>query len=78
VQAIYPAPSRAQAEAEFRRFRARWQHRYPSVVKRLGQDLPELLSSLSPGTGGAKLHAPNVIDAACWKFVAVPTPWCTS
>ena len=44
AQAIYLAESRAQAEAAFRRFRARWRSQYPGVVKRLGQDLPELLS----------------------------------
>src|SRR5262249_7960988 len=34
AQAIYQAQSRAHAEAAFRRFRARWQRRYPAVVKR--------------------------------------------
>jgi putative transposase len=44
AQAIYLAESRAQAEAAFRRFRARWQRPYLAMVKRLGRDLPELLS----------------------------------
>ena len=44
AQAIYLAESRTQAEASFRRFRARWQRTYPAVVQRLGRDLPELLS----------------------------------
>ena len=44
AQAISLAESRAQAEAAFRRFRARWRGRHPGVVQRLGQDLPELLS----------------------------------
>ena len=44
AQAIYRAPSRAQAEAAFRRFRMRWRREYGSVVRHLERDLPELLS----------------------------------
>jgi putative transposase len=63
AQAIYQAEGRAQAEAAFRRFRARWQHRYPSVVKRLGQDLPELLSFFSfPRHLWRKLRTTNIIE----------------
>ena len=63
AQAIYLAQSRAQAETAFRRFRARWQHRYPSVVKRLGQDLPELLSFFSfPRHLWRKLRTTNIIE----------------
>jgi len=63
AQAIYQAQSRAQAEAAFRRFRARWQNRYPSVVKRLGQDLPELLSFFAfPRHLWRKLRTTNVIE----------------
>ena len=44
AQAIYRADNRRQAEAAFRRFRVRWEAVYPGMVKRLGTDLPELLS----------------------------------
>jgi putative transposase len=44
AQAIYLAPSRAQAEAAFGRFRMRWRREYGSVVRRLERDSPELLS----------------------------------
>jgi transposase-like protein len=63
AQAIYLAKSRAQAEAAFRRFRARWQRHYPNVVKRLGQDLPELLSFFAfPPHLWKKLRTTNVIE----------------
>src|SRR5262250_2110794 len=63
AQAIYLADSRAQAEAEFRRFRARWQRRYPAVVKCLGRDLPELLSFFAfPRHLWRKLRTTNVIE----------------
>jgi len=63
AQAIYRAHSRAQAEAAFRRFRARWHCRYPSVVKRLGQDLPELLAFFAfPRHLWRKLRTTNVIE----------------
>ncbi|HEY6303128.1 MAG TPA: transposase, partial [Terriglobales bacterium] len=51
------------AEAAFRRFRARWRDRYPTVVKRLGQDLPELLSFFAfPRHLWKKLRTTNVIE----------------
>lgn len=63
AQAIYLAKSRAQAEAAFRRFRSRWQRHYPGVVKRLGQDLPELLSFFAfPPHLWKKLRTTNVIE----------------
>jgi transposase-like protein len=63
AQAIYQVPSRADAEAAFRRFRARWQRRYPAVVKRLGRDLPELLSFFAfPRHLWRKLRTINVIE----------------
>jgi putative transposase len=63
AQAIYQAQSRAHAEAAFRRFRARWQRRYPAVVKRLGRDLPELLSFFAfPRHLWRKLRTTNVIE----------------
>lgn len=63
AQAIYQAQSRVQAEAAFRRFRSRWQSRYPAVVKRLGRDLPELLSFFAfPRHLWRKLRTTNVIE----------------
>lgn len=63
AQAIYQAQSRVQSEAAFRRFRARWQRIYPGVVKRLGQDLPELLSFFAfPRHLWKKLRTTNVIE----------------
>src|SRR5215468_1882955 len=63
AQAIYLAQSRAQAEAAFRRFRLRWQRRYPGVVQRLGRDLPELLSFFAfPRHLWRKLRITNVIE----------------
>jgi putative transposase len=63
AQAIYQAQSRAHAEAAFRRFRARWQRRYPAVVKRLGRDLPELLSFFAFARHlWRKLRTTNVIE----------------
>ncbi len=61
--AIYKAESRAQAQAAFRRFRARWHRTYPGVVKRLGRDLPELLSFFAfPRHLWRKLRTTNVIE----------------
>ena len=46
-----------------RRFRARWQRRYPGVVKRLGHDLPELLAFFAfPRHLWRKLRTTNVIE----------------
>src|ERR1700746_3942639 len=44
AQAIYLAEGRKQAEAAFRAFRSRWCRAYPAMIRRLQQDLPELLS----------------------------------
>src|SRR6202795_2213509 len=41
AQAIYLAAGRGQAQAAFRRFRARWRPDYGSMVRRLERDLPE-------------------------------------
>jgi putative transposase len=63
AQAIYRAESRAQAEAAFRRFRARWQRTYPAMLKHLGRDLPELLSFFAfPRHLWRKLRTTNVIE----------------
>jgi len=44
VQAIYRAESRGAAQAAFEIFRRHWQSAYPAMVKKLGEDLPELLA----------------------------------
>ena len=63
AQAIYQAENRKQAEAAFRRFRARWRRSYPTVVKGLGRDLPELLSFFAfPRHLWRKLRTTNVIE----------------
>jgi len=63
AQAIYLAESRAQAEAAFRAFRACWQGAYPTMVQRLGRDLPELLSFYAfPRHLWRKLRTTNVIE----------------
>jgi len=63
AQAIYRAEGRRAAEQAFRRFRARWQGVYAGMVKRLEQDLPELLSFFSfPRHLWRKLRTTNVIE----------------
>jgi transposase-like protein len=63
AQAIYLAPGRGQAEAAFRRFRARWRRDYPSMVRRLERDLPELLAFFAfPRHLWRKLRTTNVIE----------------
>ena len=63
AQAIYLAESRAQAEAGFRRFRARWCREYGAMVRRLERDLPELLSFFAfPQHLRRKLRTTNVIE----------------
>ncbi len=63
AQAIYRAESRAEAVAAFRRFRARWQPDYGSIVRRLERDLPELLSFFAlPRHLWRKLRTTNVIE----------------
>jgi putative transposase len=63
ARAIYRADSRTQALAAFRRFRARWRGPYGPMVRRLEQDLPELLSFFSlPRQLWRKLRTTNVIE----------------
>jgi putative transposase len=63
AQAIYGADGQSQAEAAFRRFRARWQNHYPRMVRQLEQDLPELLSFFRfPRHLWKKLRTTNVIE----------------
>ena len=63
AQAIYLAQSRQQAIAAFRAFQARWHKHYPSMVRRLEADLPELLSFFAfPQHLWRKLRTTNVIE----------------
>jgi putative transposase len=63
AQAIYLAESRAQAEAAFGRFRARWRREYGPMVRQLARDLPELLSVFAfPAHLRQKLRTTNIIE----------------
>jgi putative transposase len=63
AQAIYQASSRREAEAQAREFARRWQGVYPSVVKRMLVDLPELLAFFScPRQLWRKLRTTNAIE----------------
>ena len=63
AQAIYLAASRCQAEAAFRRLQAHWAWPYPGMVRRLEQDLPELLTFFRfPRHLWRKLRTTNVIE----------------
>jgi putative transposase len=63
AQAIYRAASQAQAQAAFRRFRARWLREYGSMVRRLESDLPDLLSFFTlPRHLWKKVRTTNVIE----------------
>jgi putative transposase len=63
AQAIYGAESRKAAQAAFRVFQAHWRNPYPAMVKRLGRDLPELLSFYSfPKSLWRTLRTTNVIE----------------
>jgi putative transposase len=63
AQAIYLAESRQAARAAFRVFRSRWRGSYPAMVKRLEQDLPELLAFFSfPRHLWKKLRTTNAIE----------------
>jgi transposase-like protein len=63
AQAIYTASSRKQAEMAFRAFKLRWRKEYPTLVKRLEKDLPELLAFFTlPQPLWKKLRTTNVIE----------------
>jgi len=63
AQAIYLAESRAQAVVAFRAFRSRWGRTYSAMVRRLQEDLPELLSFFAfPRHLWRKLRTTNVIE----------------
>ena len=63
AQAIYLASSRRQAEAAARIFCRRWRRDYPSMVKQLERDLPELLAFFRfPKHLWRKLRTTNIIE----------------
>ena len=62
-KAIYLAPSRRQAEAAAKVFCRHWRRDYPSMVKQLERDLPELLAFFrSPKHLWRKLRTTNIIE----------------
>jgi putative transposase len=63
AQAIYGAEDLRQARQAFGRFRAHWRNAYPSIVKQLEKDLPELLTFYRfPRHLWRKLRTTNVIE----------------
>jgi putative transposase len=63
AQAIYLADGRRQAVAAARAFCRRWRTDYPSVVKQLERDLPELLAFFRfPKHLWRKLRTTNIIE----------------
>ena len=63
AQAIYLADGRRQAVAAARAFCRRWRSDYPSVVKQLERDLPELLAFFRfPKHLWRKLRTTNIIE----------------
>lgn len=63
AQAIYLAADRAAAVQAFRAFQAHWQELYPAMVRKLEQDLPDLLSFFQfPQHLWRKLRTTNVIE----------------
>jgi putative transposase len=63
AQAIYQAENRKQAQAAGRRFCRHWQANYPSLVRQLERDLPDLLSFFAlPRHLWKKLRTTNIIE----------------
>jgi putative transposase len=63
AQKIYLAPGLAEARQAFRHFQHRWQATYSRLVRRLEQDLPELLNFYSfPRHLWKKLRTTNAIE----------------
>ena len=63
AQAIYLADNRNQARAAFQRFQRNWSRYYPSVLRQLEKDLPELLTFFSfPKHLWKKLRTTNAIE----------------
>ena len=77
AQAIYLAESRPQAVAAFRAFRSGWCRAYPTMVRRLQQDLPELLSFFAfPRHLWRKLRTTNMIERCFVEVRRRTHPWC--
>ena len=63
AQAIYLAEDRKRARAAFRCFKLRWQTEYPTMVKQLEKDLPDLLAFFSfPKHLWKQLRTTNIIE----------------
>jgi putative transposase len=63
AQAIYGAADRQHAQAAFVHFRRHWQRSYPTMVRQLERDLPELLSFFRlPRHLWKKLRTTNMIE----------------
>lgn len=63
AQAIYQADNIREARGAFKQFRLRWLKEYPSLVKQLERDLPELLAFFSfPRQQWKKLRTTNIIE----------------
>ena len=63
AQAIYRADNRKEARAAFQSFRRDWSQHYPSVVRQLEKDLPELLTFFDfPKHLWKKLRTTNAIE----------------
>ena len=63
AQAIYLAGDRKQARAAFRCFKLRWQTAYPTMVRQLEKDLPDLLAFFSfPKHLWKQLRTTNIIE----------------
>ena len=79
AQAIYLADGRRQAVAAAPAFCRRWRSDYPSVVKQLERDLPELLALFRlPKHLWRKLRTTNITSAASSKPGEEPGPWSAS
>src|SRR5438128_10894856 len=77
AQAIYVAEGRDKAETACRSFGARWRRQYGAVVRRLEQDLPELLSFFAfPRHLWRKLRTTNVIERCFVEVRRRPDLWC--
>ena len=79
AQAVYTVNSRKQAEMAFRWFKLRWRKDYPTLVKQLEKDLPQLLAFFTlPQQLWKKLRTTNVIELASSRCGAVPDRWSAS
>ena len=63
AQAIYLADHRREAQQAFKQFHLRWRSDYPSMVRQLEKDLPELLNFFNaPKPLWKKVRTTNVIE----------------